>query len=132
MRKTEYEKIRVIFKEYRLLKKELECRTKYIEEFKKILVRPLPKTEEALHRVYNTIIRDMEDTAEKMSLRLKLIESTVNRLEGAERSVMYYRYIEGIEWITMPEYMMYEQRTCQLFEARALRKILEMNIKWED
>lgn len=132
MRKTEYEKIRAIFKEYRLLKKELECRTKYIEEFKKILIRPLPKTEEALHRVYNTIIRDMEDTAEKMSLRLKLIESTVNRLEGAERSVMYYRYIEGIEWITMPEYMMYEQRTCQLFEARALRKILEMNIKWED
>lgn len=127
-----YERIRSVFKEYRLLKKELECRTKYIEEFKKILIRPLPKTEEALHKIYSTIVKDMEINAKKMASRLNLIEKTINRLEGGERNVMYFRYIEGIDWITMPEYMMYEQRTCQLFETKALDKILKMNINWED
>lgn len=127
-----YERIRRVFKEYRLLKKELECRTKYIEEFKKILVRPLPKTEEALHKIYGTIVKDMECNVKKLASRLSLIEKTINSLEGAERNVMYFRYIEGIDWITIPEYMMYEQRTCQLFEAKALDKIMKMDIDWED
>lgn len=131
MRYKNYEKIRRIFKDYRLLKSELESRTKYIEEFKKILVRPLPKTEESLHKIYDTIIEDMEARAKKLSLRLNLIEDVIDKLDGAERNVMYYRYVAGIDWITMPEYLMYEQRTCQLFETKALNKILKMNIRWD-
>lgn len=131
MRYKDYEKIRRIFKDYRLLKDELKSRTKYIDEFKKILIRPLPKTEEALHRIYDTIVEDMEQTAKKLSSKLRLIEDVIGRLDGAERSVMYYRYVEGIDWITMPEYLMYEQRTCQLFETKALKKILKMDIRWD-
>lgn len=131
MRYEKYEKIRNIFREYRLLQNELESRTKYIEEFRKILVRPLPKTEESLHRIYETIINDMEETAKKLSERLSLIESTVSKLDGPERNVMYYRYIVGIEWISIPEYMMYEQRTCQLYETKALNKIIKMDIRWD-
>ena len=131
MRYKNYEKIRRIFKDYRLLKDELQSRTKYIDEFKKILIRPLPKTEETLHKIYDTIVEDMEQKAKKLSSRLKLIEGVIDRLDGAERSVMYYRYVEGIDWIIMPEYLMYEQRTCQLFEAKALKKISKMDIRWD-
>lgn len=131
MRSKKYERIRKVLKEYRMLKKELECRTKYIEEFRKILIRPLPKTEESLHKIYKTIIDDMESNAKKLSSRLNLIENIINKLEGAERNVLYYRYIEGIDWITMPEYLMYEQRTCQLFETKALDRIIKMDIRWD-
>lgn len=132
LKNKQYEKIRQVFREYRIFKKELEYRTKYIEDFRKILIRPLPKNEEVLHKIYKTIIGDMENTANKMALRLRLIENTINRLYGNEKNVMYYRYIEGIDWLRMPEYMMYEQRTCQLFEANAIKKIYRMNIDWEN
>lgn len=132
MKKEQYENTRNKFREYRLLKKELECRTSYILEFKRLLILPLPKAEVKLHKIYNSIIREMEDNARLIRKHLQLIERVLNKLEGPERNVMYYRYIEGIDWITMPEYMNYEQRSCQLFEAKALDKIIKMNIDWSD
>lgn len=132
MKRNKYEKLRNIFREYRLLKKELECRTEYIADFKKILIQPLPIAEEALHKIYGSIVKDMEQKAAKAQKKLRLIEDVIDRLDGTERNVMYFRYIEGIEWIAMPEYMMYEQRTCQLFETKALDKIIKMNIDWSN
>ena len=119
MKKQKYERVRKKFREYRLLKKELECRTAYIDEFKKVLINPLPKTEKSLLKVYSSIIKEMEKKAMLLASKLRLIEKVIDKLEGPQRSVMYYRYIEGIEWINMPEYMMYEQRTCQIFECNA-------------
>ena len=130
--KNEYIKIRNAFKEYRLLEKELISRTAYIEEFKKIMINTLPKDEKTLYKIYKNIISDMEKNALKLRRRLRLLDNIVNKLEGAERNVIYFRYIRGIDWIDMPEYMMYEQRTCQLFEMKALKKILKMNINWSD
>ena len=130
--KNEYIKIRNAFKEYRLLEKELISRTAYIEEFKKIMINTLPKDEKTLYKIYKNIISDMEKNALKLRRRLRLLDNIVNKLECAERNVIYFKYIRGIDWIDMPEYMMYEQRTCQLFEMKALKKILKMNINWSD
>lgn len=132
MKKTEYEKTRSMLRQYRLLKKELECRTSYIADFKKILINPIPQSEEVLHKIYNCIINEMEQKAFKVQKKLHTIEKILDKLEGPERNVIYYRYIMGIDWITMPEYMNYEQRSCQLFETKALDKILKMNIDWSD
>lgn len=132
MKKSEYEKTRNILRQYRLLKKELECRTDYITDFKKMLIQPIPQSEEVLHRIYNCILKEMEQKALKLKKKLHFIENILDKLDGPEHNVIYYRYIIGIDWITMPEYMNYEQRTCQLFETKALDKILKMNIDWSD
>lgn len=127
-----HEEIRKKLREYRLLKNELECRTKYIEDFKKILITPLPQTEEAIHRIYKTITDDMECKAKKLQKRLDLLNRIIDRLDGNLRSIIYFRYVIGIDWLSMPEYMLYEQRTCQIFEKNALEQIEKMNIRWED
>ncbi len=132
MKQSKHSIIRIYLREYRLIRQELELRTKYINEFSKILVKPLPKIEIKLHRIYSEIIDDMENNAKRLSKRLRLIENVFSKLHGVERKVMYLRYIEGVEWIDMPEYMMYEQRTCQSFEKKALEKIEKMNINWEE
>lgn len=130
MKNEKYAKIRKKLRCYRVTKKELEARTRHIEEFRKILMNPLPATEHTLRKIYAEVIDSMEAEAKKLSDYLKTVNNVLQRLEGSERSIIYFRYIEGIDWITMPEYMHYEQRNCQNIEGRALEKISKMNIDW--
>ncbi len=132
MKSKKYEEVRNVLKSYRLLQNELRSRTEYISEFRRILIQPLSKDEEVLRKVYNNIISEMVKNALKLQKNLKVLESITERLSGQERNIIYFRYIKGIDWVNMPEYMMYEQRTCQLFEVKALEKILKMNIDWSD
>lgn len=124
--------IRNKLKKYRILQKELELRTNYIADFKKILVTPLPATEDTLRRIYSNIILDMEKKARKLSEELKLLEKIIDKLDEDSKNIIYYRYVLGISWINMPQYMMYEQRTCQIYEIKALKKIEKMDIDWEN
>lgn len=131
MTEKNYKEVRKWFREYRIMKNELESRVNYLNVFKMTLIKPLPETEETLQRVYNTITKDMETEIKKLRKRLRTIEKVLNNLTGPERSVLYHRYIVGIEWINMPEYVLYEQRSCQLYEVKALKKIAKMKIDWE-
>ncbi len=131
MSKT-YTEIRKKLRRYRLLQKEIEHRTKYMEDFSKILVSPLPKTEDTLHRIYDEMLIDMKKKIEELQKKLTTIDKIMDKLEGNERSIIYYRYVLGINWVDLPEYMIYEQRSCQLFEINALKKIEKMDIDWEE
>ena len=71
----------------------------------------------------------MEKQSIFLKNRLREIEEVIDLLPAEEKSVVYYRYIVGVSWLDMPEYIMYEQRTCQLYEMSALKKIAKMNIK---
>ena len=73
----------------------------------------------------------MQTEIVKLRKKLRTIEKVLNNLTGPERSVLYHRYIVGIDWIDMPEHLLYEQRSCQLYEVRALKKIAKMKIDWE-
>ena len=127
-----YINIRKRLKNYRILQKELELRTNYITDFKKTLITPLPATEDTLRRIYSNIILDMEKKAKLLSAELNLLENIIDKLEGDLKNIIYYRYVLGISWIDMPQYMMYEQRTCQIYEIKALKKIEKMDIDWEN
>lgn len=130
MKRAEYAAIRRKLKSYTHIKRELELRTAHISDFRKILINPLPETEKTLKKIYYNIIVSMEKEADKLRKRLNLIDSILDELDGNERSIIYYRYIEGIDWLRMPEYMMYEQRNCQIIENKALEKIAKMDIDW--
>ncbi len=130
MKRAEYAAIRRKLRSYTLMKRELELRTAHLSDFRKILVNPIPESEKALKKIYYNITDSMEKDADKLRRRLKLIESILDGLEGNERNIIYYRYIEGIDWLRMPEYMLYEQRNCQIIEKRALEKIAQMDIDW--
>ncbi len=130
MYSKKYGKLRKRLRAYRLIKKELIARTEHMEGFRKILLDPLPNTEERLRTIYSEIISSMQEEAANLLKTLNGIDKALERLEGRERSVIYFRYIEGIDWINMPEYMNYEQRTCQNIETAALDKIMKMNIDW--
>lgn len=132
MNKSKYSELRSKLREYRLLQKEIECRTKYMENFKETLIAPLPKSEKALRKVYKNIIDDMYAKVKILENKLNLLNTIIDKLEGNLRSVIYYRYVIGVSWISLPEYMMYEQRTCQFYEKKALEKIEKMNIDWEN
>ena len=131
MTEKNYKDVRNWLREYRIMKKELETRVNYLAVFRKTLIKPLPETEETLHRIYNAITKDMQTEIVKLRKKLRTIEKVLNNLTGPERSVLYHRYIVGIEWINMPEYLLYEQRSCQIYEVRALKKIAKMKIDWE-
>lgn len=130
MKKT-YKDARKWLKQYKLAEKELKSRLDYAEEFKKILMHPLAEEEVALNKIYKSIVGYMEKQSTFLKNRLKEIERVIQTLPAEEKSVVYYRYIVGVSWIDMPEYMMYEQRTCQAFEMKALNRIAKMNIDWE-
>lgn len=123
--------IRKWLKEYRFIQKELKSRTEYMMDFKRILIDPLPESEKSLKKAYMSIINDMNGEIKKLRSFLQKIENVLDKLPGAERSVIYHRYIMGIDWITMPEYVMYEQRSCQNYEVKALKRIAKMNIEWD-
>lgn len=131
MYSKKYIKIRNKLRSYRLLKKELTARTKHTEEFRKVLLDPLPHTEKRLRAIYCEIINEMQNEAGKLLNEIKKIDKALQRLDERERSIIYFRYIEGIDWINLPEYVHYEQRTCQNIEVSALEKIIKMNINWE-
>lgn len=126
-----YDVIRKKLGEYRLIENELRLRTKYLDDFKKILVNPLPSCEVHLKEIYSVIIKEMECEITKLHKRIIIIDKIMNCLTEVERNVIYYRYILKTEWIKIPEYVLYEQRTCQAIEHRALKKISEMNIDWD-
>lgn len=130
MKKT-YMDARRWLKQYKLVEKELKSRLEYAEEFKKILVNPLAKDEVALNKIYRSIVDYMEKQSIFLKNRLREIEEVIDLLPAEEKSVIYHRYIVGVSWLDMPEYIMYEQRTCQLYEMSALKKIAKMNIDWE-
>ena len=123
--------IRKWLREYRFIQKELKSRTEYMMDFKKILIDPLPESEKTLKKTYMSIIDDMNGEIKKLRSFIQKIEKVLDKLPGAERSVIYHRYIMGIDWITMPEYVMYEQRSCQNYEVKALKRIAKMNIEWD-
>ena len=125
-----YDVIRKKLGEYKLIENELRLRTEYLEDFKKILVNPLPSCEVHLREIYAVIIKEMEDEITKLHKRIMIIDKIMSYLSEVERNVIYYRYILKTEWIKIPEYVLYEQRTCQAIEHRALKKISEMNIDW--
>ena len=125
-------KIRRNLKNYRILQKEIELRTKYIADFKATLISPLPKTEETLHKIYKKLVFDMETKLRLLQKKFDLLNDIIDKLDGEERSVIYFRYILGINWVDIPEYMMYEQRSCQNFESNAIKKIAKMKIDWGD
>lgn len=126
-----YTDIRRFFKNYRFIKKELEARTEYINDFKKILINPLPKSEEALNKIYTNIVKDMQKEARRLRYILNTLDFAMKKLSGAERNVLYHRYVIGTEWINLPEHIMYEQRTCQHLEVSALKKLAKMDLDWE-
>lgn len=130
MKKT-YKDARRWLKQYKLVEKELKSRMDYAEEFKKILMHPLAEDEEALNKIYRSIIGYMEKQSQFLKNRLKEIENVIEKLPAEEKAVVYHRYIVGVSWLDMPEYVMYEQRTCQAFEMKALNKIAKMDINWE-
>ena len=60
MKNEKYAKIRKKLRCYRVTKKELEARTRHIEELRKILMNPLPATEHTLRKIYAEVIDSME------------------------------------------------------------------------
>lgn len=124
--------IRSWLREYRYFEKELRLRADYTTDLKRILLSPLSEEDCVLRNIYTRIINEIEDNSQKLLNVMYSIESVLDRLYGAERAVIYYRYILGVEWIKLPEYLMFEQRTCQSYETRALKKIAKMNIEWGD
>lgn len=132
MNKNKYSKLRSKLREYKMLESEIKCRTKYIENLKETLINPLPNTEKTLRKIYKRIIDDLYDKVNILEKKLKLLDSIIDKLDGNQRNVIYYRYVLGINWISIPDYMMYEQRTCQFYEEKALREIEKMNIDWEN
>ena len=92
---------------------------------------PLSEEEVALNKIYKSIIGYMEKQGTFLKKRLREIERVIDSLPVEEKTVIYHRYIAGVSWIDMPEYMMYELRTCQAIEMKALNKIAKMNIDWE-
>lgn len=130
MKKT-YKDARRWLRQYKLFENELKSRLDYAEDFKKVLVHPLTEEENTLKRIYTAIITRMENQCRFLKHRLEEIEEVINTLPAEERTVIYHRYIIGVSWLDMPEYIMYEQRTCQTFEMRALNKIVKMDIDWE-
>ena len=131
MKKKTYQDARRWLKQYKLTEKELKSRLDYAEEFKKILMHPLSGEEIALNKIYRSIVSYMEKQSRFLKNRLREIERVIETLPAEEKAVIYYRYIVGVSWLDMPEYMMYEQRTCQTFEMKALNRIAKMNIDWE-
>lgn len=132
MNKNKYSELRSKLREYKMLESEIKYRTKYIENLKETLINPLPNTEKTLRKIYKRIIDDLYDKVNILEKKLKLLDSIIDKLDGNLRNVIYYRYVLGINWISIPEYMMYEQRTCQFYEEKALREIEKMNIDWEN
>lgn len=132
MNKNKYSKLRSKLREYKMLESEIKYRTKYIENLKETLINPLPNTEKTLRKIYKRIIDDLYDKVNILEKKLKLLDSIIDKLDGNQRNVIYYRYVLGINWISIPDYMMYEQRTCQFYEEKALREIEKMNIDWEN
>lgn len=132
MNKNKYSELRSKLREYKMLESEIKYRTKYIENLKETLIKPLPNTEKTLRKIYKRIIDDLYDKVNILEKKLKLLDSIIDKLDGNQRNVIYYRYVLGINWISIPDYMMYEQRTCQFYEEKALREIEKMNIDWEN
>lgn len=132
MNKNKYSELRSKLREYKMLESEIKCRTKYIENLKETLINPLPDTEKTLRKIYKRIIDDLYDKVNILEKKIKLLDNIIDKLDGNLRNVIYYRYVLGINWISIPEYMMYEQRTCQFYEEKALREIEKMNIDWEN
>ncbi len=129
---TNYIQARKWIKEYRVIEKEVKSRISYINDYKKILEYDKLECSSALKKVYTPLIIEMESSISKLKRRLKDIDKAISKLDDLERSVIYHRYILGIPWINMPEYVLYEQRSCQLAEVRALKKIAKMNIEWRE
>ncbi|MBR0278060.1 MAG: hypothetical protein IJQ50_06345 [Clostridia bacterium] len=115
---------------YRLIEKEVKARMQYLDDFKKISKISSYDKNPAINKILRAIESDTKRKILKLQKRINDIEKALDKLDDFERNVLYHRYILGIEWIKLPEYILYEQRTCQLIEVRALKKIAKMNIEW--
>ncbi len=143
MKSEKYTQMRKWLGRYQFILKEINARREHLEDFKNDIYNPLKAhiislpnksgiSDTTLSRVIN-IRRIFGKMIDEMSLEIKRlhkakeeIEAAISRLEGAERCIIYHRYILGIMWADMPEYVGYEAAQCHRIEARAIKKLLKM------
>ena len=128
VKSEKYTQMRKWLGRYQFILKEINARREHLEDFKNDIYNPLKAhiislpnksgiSDTTLSRVIN-IRRIFGKMIDEMSLEIKRlhkakeeIEAAISRLEGAERCIIYHRYILGIMWADMPEYVGYEARS---------------------
>ena len=141
MTKSERIATRKWLKRYRWIQKELAAEIRNYEEFTRDIYNPLcspnvdgiPRgsslsdqtaaTVERIQKEYGEVLHDKKRKIKELENGIKEIETVINRLDADERCVLYYRYVIGLSWNKMPEYIHYEERQCRRIENKALSKI---------
>lgn len=67
----------------------------------------------------------IDELTEKLAAEMAAIEDMLGLLEADERAVLVWRYINGIYWENMSDYVHYEQRQCRRIHDRAIDKLCQ-------
>lgn len=131
---------------YRWLKKEVQAREKHLEDFIRDMYNPLkatciddmPKgsgdtsdqTADMVIRInatmqitYVSMMNEMQYRIDNLKIAINEIEKVIESLPADERCILYHRFIVGIHWKNISEYLSYEQAQCTRIECRALDKL---------
>jgi hypothetical protein len=128
MNKREKAALRRKLSGYKFLEKEMTGREAEMTELIKTLYAPLQTrpengTKKALEKIYAKMLGEMQTRLEDLSAARNEIEALFEGLDEYEKCICYHRFIRGVHWIDLPEFVGYEQRQCQVYETRALEKI---------
>ena len=144
MKKDNWSHMRRWLSRYHFIIKEIGARREHLQDFIEELYNPLQATVQDgmpkgggisdptlkrvldIKRLYETMMAEMQANIDSLYLTKNEIEQAVAQLDAAERCVIYHRYILGIAWADMPEYIGYERAQCYRLETSGLKKLAKM------
>ena len=141
MTKEERNKLRKWLSQYKIFKKEVEERKKYLENFREEMYNSLSSVwldrvghtttiqnqtaikVEKIEKEYGEMLRSMERCICDLKKTMLQIEKCIDSLEGNEWVVLYHRFILCEEWENVADSIDYGLRQCKRIEIKALEKL---------